>query len=347
LQVALTLDLRNAPERRRPWKEFWEDGLWLLAEAEAMGFDSVMVQQHFFQPDGYGPSMPVLLTLLAERTQRIRIGSYLYILPLYNPAALAQECSVLDHVSGGRLEVCVGLGHSLAEYAAFGIDRSGRGDRMDEALEVLKRAWTERPFTHHGRFYQLDDLEVRPEPLQQPHPPLWVGATTAAAAARAGRHGAHLAAASADPAVYQAHRDAWREAGHDPSAARLSNCLSITTTHEKPDAVWERNRELYFYRWDFYRRIREELGDPMLQIGTGEVEENAGPGAPSPESYRENELIGTPDEVFAALEPMSKALGTTDLVVNGPASGLDWRGEGYESVRLFAEEVLPRLKALG
>ena len=127
MQVALTLDFRNAPERRRPWKDFWEDGLWLLTEAEAMGFDAVLVQQHFFQPDGYGPSIPILLTLLAERTRKIRIGSYLHILPLHSPAALAQECAVLDHVSGGRLDVCVGLGHSLAEYAAFGIERRDRG----------------------------------------------------------------------------------------------------------------------------------------------------------------------------------------------------------------------------
>ncbi len=346
MEVALTLDFRNAPERRKPWREFWEDGLWLLSEAEAMGFDCVMVQQHFFQRDGYGPSIPILLTLLAERTQRVRIGSYLYILPLYNPAQLAQECAVLDHVSEGRLDVCVGLGHSLAEYAAFGIDRAARGQRMDEALEVLKRAWTERPFSHKGRFYQLDDIEVRPEPLQIPHPPLWVGATTVAAASRAGRHGAHLAAASADPAVYQAHRDAWQAAGHDPAAARLSNCLSITTTREDPDEVWRRNRELYFYRWDFYRRIREELGDPMLEIGTGAEADAATESTPSPERYRENELIGSPDEVLEAILPMATTLGTTDFVLNGPASGLDWRGEGYESVKLFADQVLPHLKAL-
>jgi alkanesulfonate monooxygenase SsuD/methylene tetrahydromethanopterin reductase-like flavin-dependent oxidoreductase (luciferase family) len=346
MEVALTLDFRNAPERRKPWKEFWEDGLWLLTEAEAMGFDSVMVQQHFFQPDGYGPSIPVLLTLLAERTQRVRIGSYLYILPLYNPAALAQECAVLDHVSGGRLDVCVGLGHSLAEYAAFGIDRRDRGKRMDEALHVLKRAWTEHPFSHHGRFYQLDNIEVRPEPLQTPHPPLWVGATTVAAARRAGRHGAHLAAASGDPAVYQAHLDAWQAAGHDLRSARQSNCLSITTTREDPERVWERNRELSFYRWEFYRRIREELGDPMLQIGTGSDTVPAAVAAPTPESYRDNELIGSPEQVLDVLIPMAKTLGTTDLVVNGPASGLDWRNEGYESVKLFAEEVLPHLKEI-
>ena len=156
----------------------------------------------------------------------------------------------------------------------------------------------------------------------------------------------HLAAASGDPSLYDAFRDAWQAAGHAPSAARISNCLSITTTREDPAKVWARNRELYFYRWDFYRRIRQELGDPALQIGTGDAAARSHEEAPTPESYRENELIGSPEDVGAAIEAMAKSLGTTDLVVNGPASGLDWRDEGYQSVKLFADEVLPRLKAL-
>jgi alkanesulfonate monooxygenase SsuD/methylene tetrahydromethanopterin reductase-like flavin-dependent oxidoreductase (luciferase family) len=345
VKVALTLDFRNDPARKRPWKEFWEDGLWLLTEAEAMGFDSVLVQEHFFQPDGYAPSIPVFLTLLAERTSRVRIGSYLHVLPLHHPAKLAQETAVLDHVSDGRLDVCVGLGHSLAEYEAFGVDRRRRGARMDEALDVLKLAWTERPFDYDGHFYQLRGIEVRPEPLQTPHPPLWVGATTEAAAARAGRHGARLAAASAEPGVYEAYRKAWAGAGHDPEASRASNCLSITTTFEDPEVVWQRNRERYFYRWDFYRRIRHELGDPDLVVGTSDGQ----PGMaeePVPEDYRANELIGDPDTLIETIIPMFSALGVDELVLNGPASGRDWRGEGYESVKLFAERVLPRLAAL-
>ena len=346
MQVALTLDFRNAPERRRPWKEFWEDGLWLLTEAEALGFDQVMVQEHFFQEDGYGPSVPIFLTLLAERTAQVRIGSYLYVLPLHSPAQLAQETAVLDHVCGGRLDVCVGLGHSLAEYRALGVEPKRRGARMEEALTVLTGAWTERPFTFEGEFYSCDALEVRPEPLQSPHPPLWVGATTRPAAERAGRHGAHLAAASSDPAVFAAYREAYRAAGHPAGRERVSQCLSITTTREDPEKVWARNRELYFYRWDFYRRIRSELGDPALAVGLADAATARHEERPTPESYRVNELIGDPDQVLAVVEPMVEQLGLTDFVLNGPASGLDWRGEGFESVRSFAEEVLPRLKAL-
>jgi alkanesulfonate monooxygenase SsuD/methylene tetrahydromethanopterin reductase-like flavin-dependent oxidoreductase (luciferase family) len=309
--------------------------------ADARGFDSLHAQEHFFQPDGYAPSMPVFLALLAERTRRVRLGSYIYVLPLHHPVALAQETAVLDHLSGGRLDVGVGLGHSLAEYRAFGVDPGRRPSRMEESLEILKLAWTRRPFSFSGRFFELRDVEVQPEPLQQPHPPLWVGATTVRAAERAGRHGAFLAAGSVEPEVYEAYRRAWSAGGRPAAQARASLTLTITTTREDPEKVWARHRDVYFERWDFYSRIREELGDPALAVGaTGRVQPAP---APTPETYRANELIGDPDTVLGVLEPLVRRLGATDLVVSGPASGIDWRGEGYESVRLFAERVLPEL----
>jgi alkanesulfonate monooxygenase SsuD/methylene tetrahydromethanopterin reductase-like flavin-dependent oxidoreductase (luciferase family) len=335
MQVGFTLDFRNAPARRRPWKQFWEDGLWLMREAEAMGFDALLVQEHFFTDDGYAPSLPVFLTLLAERTRRARIGAYLYILPLHNPARIAQESAVLDHLCDGRLDVTVGIGHRAAEYRAFGLDPRTRPSRMEEALAVLRLAWRGEPFDYEGRYYRLQGIQVQPAPLQLPHPPLWAAATTPAAAERAGRHGLHLHGASVDPAVADAYRRALARAGHDPREFRVANAWSITATREEPAKVWERNRELYHYRWDFYRRIREEIGDPMLQYGL----------EPSPEQYRDNELIGAPEEILAALDPLVRRLDLTDLVLFGPASGIDVRSEGYASLKLFAEQVLPVLKS--
>ena len=182
MKVAFTLDFRNAPQRRRPWREFWEDNLWLMGEAEAMGFDTLQVQEHFFTDDGYGPSMPVFLSVLADRTSRVRLMAYIYVLPLRNPAQLAQETAVLDHLCQGRLDVGVGIGHRALEYRAFDVAPNTRGARMEEGLEVLKLAWSARPFSYRGRFYSFDEIEVRPEPFQDPHPPIWVGATTARAA---------------------------------------------------------------------------------------------------------------------------------------------------------------------
>jgi alkanesulfonate monooxygenase SsuD/methylene tetrahydromethanopterin reductase-like flavin-dependent oxidoreductase (luciferase family) len=185
---------------------------------------------------------------------------------------------------------------------------------------------------------------VQPEPLQQPHPPLWVAATTPAAAERAGRHGAHLAAASVEPELYAAYRRGLASSGCDPASRRVGIGFAVTTTWEDPERVWERQRELAFYRWDFYRRIRSELGDPALRVGLERGGASGPPESPTPESYRANELIAPPERVLEIARERVEQLGLTDFVLLGPAPGVDLRGEGYRSVKLFAERVLPALK---
>jgi hypothetical protein len=97
---------------------------------------------------------------------------------------------------------------------------------------------------------------------------------------------------------------------------------------------------VYVERWDFYSRIRSELGDPALAVG---APRDDGAIVSGGDPYRANEVIGEPEALLELLRPLVQRLGATELVVNGPASGLDWRREGYESVRLFAERVLPEL----
>ena len=332
MNIGFTMDFRNSTGR--PWKELWEDCLWLMCEAAAMGFDYLMVQEHFFTADGYAPSVPIFLSTLIERTTGVRLGSYLYVLPLHHAAQLAQETAVLDHLSGGRLDVAVGSGHRAAEYRALGYSPKTRPLRMEEGLQVLKLAWTERPFDFQGKYYNLQDIEVCPEPLQQPHPPLWVGATAPAGAERAGRHGANLHGADISPEFYAAYQRGLNEAGIDHNSVRVSNPWSMTVTTEKPDAVWERNKRLYFERWDFYRRIREEMGDPDLQYGL----------TPSDETYRDYELIGDPDTVLGTLKGLVQDTPLTDIIHSGPAAGIPIRDEAYRDLKAFAETVLPELK---
>jgi len=332
MKLGFTMDFRNP--LGRPWRQHWEDCLWLMCEAEAMGFDYLMVQEHFFTRDGYAPSVPVFLSQLATRTSCARIGSYLYVLPLHHAGLLAQETAVLDHLCEGRLDVTVGSGHRPAEYRALGYSPKSRPSRMEEGLDVLKLAWTERPFSYSGRHYDLRDIEVRPEPLQQPHPPLWVGASAPAGAERAGRHGANLHGVAVDPAFYEAYARGLDQAGVNPSTVRISNPWSVTVTDEDPSHVWERNKTRYFDRWDFYRVIRAEMGDPDLEYGL----------APSEEAYRDFELIGDADTVLATLRSLTEHTPLTDIVHSGPAAGIDIRGEAYADLTRFADRVMPELK---
>jgi alkanesulfonate monooxygenase SsuD/methylene tetrahydromethanopterin reductase-like flavin-dependent oxidoreductase (luciferase family) len=333
MKVGFTIDMRNP--RGEPWREFWEDRLWLFTEAAAMGFDYLLVQEHWFTKDGYAPSATVFLTLLAERTRDVRIGSYIQVLPLHHAARVAQETAILDHLSGGRLDVAVGTGHRALEYVAFGMSPMTRPSRMEEGLEVLRLAWTQRPFSFHGKHYNLDGITVTPEPLQQPHPPLWVAATAPAAAGRAGRFGAHLHAASVDPELYAAYRRGLAAAGVDPATMRVSNPWSITVSDD-PGRVWERNKELYFDRWDFYRQIRLEMGDKDLGYGL----------PPGPDAYRDFELIAPADVVLDTVGGFARTLGLTDMVHSGPAGGIPIREEAYPDLKRFAEHVLPELKAI-
>jgi alkanesulfonate monooxygenase SsuD/methylene tetrahydromethanopterin reductase-like flavin-dependent oxidoreductase (luciferase family) len=334
MQVAFTMDFRN-PDGE-PWQQFWEDRLWLMVEAEAMGFDCLLVQEHFFQRDGYAPSVPIFLTALIERTSTVRIGSYIYILPLHHAAQLAQETAVLDHFSGGRLDVTVGAGHSPEEYLAWGYSPKTRPSRMEEGLSVLKQAWTTRPFSFHGRYYDLDDIGVWPEPCQKPHPPLWVAATAPAAAERAGRHGAHLHGASIDPEFHEAYLRGRQEAGFDPATARISNAWSVTVTNEDPEQLWARNRHCYQRRWSYYSEIRADMGDAELEMALQ---------ADRQDHYREFELIGPAEAMIETLRGFKDGMPITDFVHSGPAAGIPIRSEAYHDLKAFADTVLPELKS--
>ncbi|HVW45169.1 MAG TPA: LLM class flavin-dependent oxidoreductase [Amycolatopsis sp.] len=336
MKVGFTLDFRNPPAHRLPWKQLWDDNLFLLTEAERLGFDSLLVQEHFFTDDGYGPSMPVFLALLAERTTHARIGSWIYVLPLHNPLQLAQETAVLDHLCGGRLDVGIGAGHRAQEYRTFNVSEKQRPSRMEEGIELLRRGWSGETIEHHGKYYDVTRLQVQPTPLQQPHPPLWVGATARPAFERAARHGLNVYAGGGDPADHAAYWRVLEDSGFDPADHRVALALSITVTDEDPEEVWRRNEEHYVYRWDFYRRIRAELGDKDIVLGAQE-------GIAAGDVYRGNELIGTPETVLNTIAALKEQLRFTDLVLLGPAAGIELRGEGLRGVERFAQDVLPML----
>jgi len=176
-------------------------------EADRLGFESVWLPEHLVLPVEMGgspfaeaehppvpPSAPVYepfgyLCYLAGRTSQIRLGTHVYLLGLRHPFVAARAVQTLDIVSGGRAEVGVGAGWLRSEWNAAGLDPATRGRRLDEALEVCKRLWTDEVVEHRGEFYQFDPVMFEPKPVQKPHPPVSVGGESDAALRRAARHG--------------------------------------------------------------------------------------------------------------------------------------------------------------
>ena len=142
--------------------------------AEELGFDSIWIAEHHSSRYGICPSLMPLLSHIAARTTKIRIGAGVSVLPFHNPIFLAEESAMLDVLSHGRLDFGVGRGSADYEYGNFNIDFDTRDVRTQEALDIILGLWTQSDFSYDGEFYQVKDLTIAPSPVQQPHPPVYL-----------------------------------------------------------------------------------------------------------------------------------------------------------------------------
>src|SRR5215467_1602382 len=150
----------------------FRDYLDFNAEAEALGYHSSFSVEHHFTGWNQVSATLTLLTCLAMRTATLRLGTAVMVLPWHNPVLLAEQAATLDLISGGRLDLGIGKGYRHSEFKGFQIAPEEAEARFEEALEIIRRAWTTRErFSHHGRFWNLEDIVVEPPTAQQPHPP--------------------------------------------------------------------------------------------------------------------------------------------------------------------------------
>jgi probable F420-dependent oxidoreductase len=176
-------------------------------EAERLGYESVWLPEHLVLPvrmsrsphpgDEHPPVPPTTpvfdaftyLGFLAARTSQVRLGTHVYNLGLRHPFISARAVQTLDILSGGRFEFGIGASWLEEEWRAVGLDFETRGRRVDEAIEVCKRLWTEPEVAYDGEFFQFDAVAFEPKPLQQPWPPILIGGESGAALRRAARAG--------------------------------------------------------------------------------------------------------------------------------------------------------------
>ena len=149
---------------------------------ESMDFDSVWLAEGLVNEE---PMLDIMMAMSAfvHHSRYLTVGAGVVLLPLRHPAILAKEVATLDRLSGGRIILGIGVGgppHSNpASFQASGVKLTERGARTDECLQIMTKLWLGKPVSHHGRFYQFDDIHMTPAPLQLPHPPLWAGGMSA------------------------------------------------------------------------------------------------------------------------------------------------------------------------
>lgn len=312
----------------------FRDYLDFNVEAEALGFHSSFLVEHHFTGWNQVSATLMLLTCLAMRTTRLRLGSAVIVLPWHNPVLLAEEAATLDLVSGGRLDLGVGKGYRHSEFTGFQIPRDEADARFEEAIEVITRSWLTRSrFSYRGHFWRFEDIVVEPPPAQQPHPPLWVAAGSAPSIRRAAARGFNLMLdqyASAEQieeriALYRAERAA-RGLPFDPMQVAVARQLYVAKDRPEADAALARLARFTQRTVDVSRSPDSQAGSHVLAYAdkAGATEEHA--------------LYGTPDELCAKLTALNDA---------GAEYVLLTIGGGKQQLHRFAREIMPAFSGVG
>jgi alkanesulfonate monooxygenase SsuD/methylene tetrahydromethanopterin reductase-like flavin-dependent oxidoreductase (luciferase family) len=329
LRVGVVYDFRNPPdsgiETPRLYAEILEQVSWL----DRIGLDLVWFTEHHFIDDGYLPSWIPMAGAMAARTRRVRFSSDICLLPFSHPIRLAEDLAVLDNVSGGRIEIGVGMGYAPHEFRGFGIPLSQRVSRTEEALEVLRRCFSGERFSFHGKRYEFEDVVIRPGYVQPGGPPLWAAAMSNAGAERAARFDCHLLPQGPRDQVLDPWRRALETSGRDPGEYRVGIIRSCFVTDD-PERDWPAVRAAERYRGQLYSRFFAESG----QARSWYRDESR-----IPQTW----VVGDAEHCVAELSAFIAEHGITDLVTWAVPPGL--RPERMNSsLERFARDVVPRLK---
>jgi alkanesulfonate monooxygenase SsuD/methylene tetrahydromethanopterin reductase-like flavin-dependent oxidoreductase (luciferase family) len=300
-----------------------------VLHAEELGYHSVFVVEHHFTGVGQLSASLNFLSYLAGRTNRIRLGTAVVVLPWHNPVLLAEQVATVDLLSNGRLDLGVGKGYRPPEFAGFCIPIEEATERFEEAMAFLRTAWTATDrFSHRGRRWQFESIVIEPRPVQQPHPPLWMGAGSFESIRRAAREGFNLLLDQIAPVDLiiervAAYRGELGKLGRSyrPGQIALARALQIVRTEAERQSAYA-----------LRTKVLTAIGG--LARGPGaERYQNLGSHADPNLASEESALLGTPEEIVARLRKLEA--GGVDYVLLVDPTG------SKEALRTFAEEIMP------
>ena len=170
-----TFLLMQSPSARSS-EEMYARGVEIAQAAEALGFRNVWLAEHHFSTYGYLSRPAQLATYIAAKTTRLRVGTAVIVVPLHHPLVVAEEIATLDVLSGGRLDVGLGRGYQHYEFERFGLELESGRQRWDESIDIILGALGGRPFSYDGKLFKIPETSIFPQPVQHPHPPIWITA---------------------------------------------------------------------------------------------------------------------------------------------------------------------------
>ena len=298
----------------------------LVQAAEGLGYHSIFLVEHHFTGAGQVSATLNLLTYLAAKTERIRLGTAVTVLPWHDPVLLAEQAATLDLLSRGRLDFGIGKGYRDVEFESFRISKEEAQERYEESLRLIVKSWTsDERFSHDGKYWQYSDIVVEPPVIQKPHPPLWTAAGTDESIARVARSGLNVlfdqfASFGRTEERLGIWRSACAEAGRvfDPMQVGLARAVVLTGDRREYEAALRARKE----------RTAQMIGayGALPGLDRTQPETYADPGRAS------DALIGDPDAVLRRLRHLESA-GFEYILMLLP--------DDVGTLRRFADEIMP------
>jgi alkanesulfonate monooxygenase SsuD/methylene tetrahydromethanopterin reductase-like flavin-dependent oxidoreductase (luciferase family) len=326
----------------------------IWSAADDLGFDYIFLGEHHFSSFGLCPDPYILLSALAARTQRIRLGAMVSVVPYHQPYRLAEQLAMVDLISNGRLDVGFGRGQSVPEFVGFRLDMEQAWPAFTEGVDLILKAWSEPEVALEGQYSKVGPVTLWPRPLQQPHPPVWVTATSPSTMQWVAQKGFRIATGQGNPEQigerFAQYRRMMAEAGNTlpENHSIISRQVFVAETDAKAQELVEpgvRQFQERFLRYvlakpgqevpeslrehyEVYDRALRERSAPKFQdlLGTTAV------------------IAGTPDTVVSTLRRLEEATGVGTVLVGLNFADTLTSEQILDSLRLMAKEVLPALQ---
>jgi len=321
-----------------------------IALAESLGFDVAwLAELHFGGAFSLLSNPLMVVPVIAQRTSRIRIGTAVSLLPLHHPLSCAEQAATADLLSGGRLELGVGRGSIPSQFHGFGVSVAENRGRFDEALQIIRLAWTQERVSFRGQHYEIEDIAVVPRPLQQPHPPIRIAVHSAESFAHVAATGLPIYSGTTTTPLPQLreymalYRTRLAAAGHpwQPDQMALMFPIHVGVTGAAAREAMRPGVRKYY---ENLRAIFAQLPDsyvehlPRLRI----IEETLA-NLPYDRFFRDQAVFGDAAEVVDRLQAAREEFGLSQIIGWFDQGSMLPREEAELAMRRFAEHVMPKL----
>jgi alkanesulfonate monooxygenase SsuD/methylene tetrahydromethanopterin reductase-like flavin-dependent oxidoreductase (luciferase family) len=317
----------------------------LIAFAEELGFDIAwLAELHFGGAFSLLANPLMMVPVIAQRTKRIRIGTAVTLLPLQHPLSCAEQAATADVLSGGRLEFGVGRGSIPSQFHGFRIPVAENRARFDEALEIIRLAWTKDRFSYRGRFWEIEELAVVPRPFQRPHPPIRVAVHTSESFAHIAGTGLPIYSGTTTTPLpqlrecMQLYRERFAAAGHVWQPEQVALMLPVYVGDR--EAMRPGVHKYYKNIQAIFSAIPASYADHLPRLKT--IDENVA-NLPFERFCRDHGVFGDTAEVIDRLQAVRDEFGLSQIICWFDQGNALPRAEVERTMRRFAEDVIPKL----